>query len=695
MNNPDLDLAWQLVQDTGCNVFLTGKAGTGKTTFLRELVKKTHKRNVVLAPTGIAAINARGATLHSFFQLPFGPYIPGTDPRTSERNYKFSERKRRIIRSLDLVIIDEISMVRADLLDCVDAVLRRYRDRTRPFGGVQLLLIGDLQQLAPVAKQDEWEMLRPYYDTQYFFSSRALREVGFVTVELRHVYRQSDERFIELLNRVRNNQADDAVLAALNARYMPGFSPSQDEGYIRLTTHNYQADNINQRELDKLDSEPHTYDAEIWKEFPEMSYPTADALTLKVGAQVMFVKNDPSPSKSYFNGMIGTVVSMSKGGVKVLPQGGHEALAVVPDTWENMRYNLNSESHEIEEELIGTFTQLPLKTAWAITVHKSQGLTFERAIIDVQHSFSHGQTYVALSRCKSLEGLVLSAPIPRHAIITDNDVVGFTQRIPEQIPTPDRLRDMQREYYLQLIYELYSFVPLRAALDAYVRYADENLYRQCPEELQQWREAQKQFEKQVLQVAASFAIQCQRLVMAGYEYAEDAFLQERCRKAAGWFLEQLEQLSVATRTIHVKTGNKAYAQRLVELMAELLEQLRVKRTLLNYVSHNGFRQATYMRQRALVALGPDEESKPSRATKSKTTRGKAAAGGKSTASGKGSAKGRAKSAQSTASAHSAAETPLTSHRPYDQKSEEPNPYVGEEILGDYEDINLDYDGLPY
>lgn len=691
MKNAELELAWQLVQGTGCNVFLTGKAGTGKTTFLRELVKKTRKRNVVLAPTGIAAINARGATLHSFFQLPFGPYIPGTDPRVSERNYKFSERKRRIIRSLDLVIIDEISMVRADLLDCVDAVLRRYRDRTRPFGGVQLLLIGDLQQLAPVAKADEWEMLRPYYATQYFFSSRALAEAGFVTVELKQVYRQSDEYFIDLLNRVRNNQADDTVLAALNARYKPGFQPHEDEGYIRLTTHNHQADTINQRELDKLVSESHTYHAEIWKEFPEMSYPTAEDLELKVGAQVMFIKNDPSPAKNYFNGMIGTVVQMSPSSVKVLPQGGKAAIEVVNDTWENMRYTLNAETHEIEEELIGTFSQLPLKTAWAITVHKSQGLTFERAIIDVQYSFSHGQTYVALSRCKSLEGLVLSAPIPRHAIITDNDVVGFTRQIPEQIPTPDRLRDMQREYFLQLIYELYSFVPLRGALDAYIRYADENLYRQQPESLQQWREARQAFETQMLQVASGFSLQCQRLVMAGYDYADDAFLQERCRKAAGWFLEHIEHLSEAARTITMQTRNKAVAQRLAELMAELLEQIRIKRTLLDYVYHNGFRQDTYMHQRALAFMGPDDKSKPSRATKGKTTRGKSTGKAK-TARTKSSA-----TSPSTSSVDVTATHAKNYQRAMEEALAEENSYVGEDVMDDYTaiDIDLNYDGLPY
>lgn len=603
--NSELELAWQLVQNTGCNVFLTGKAGTGKTTFLRNFCAKTNKRTVVLAPTGIAAINAQGSTLHSFFQLPFGPYIPGTTQRSNEKGYKFSEKKRRLIRSLDLVIIDEISMVRADLLDSVDAALRRFRDRTKPFGGVQLLLIGDLQQLAPVVKPEEWALLQPYYDTQYFFSSLALKEAGYVTVELKKVYRQSEEEFIALLNKVRNNEADAAVLQALNSRFIPNFNPSPSEGYIRLTTHNRQADAINEREMNALTSEPHTYKAEIRKEFPELSYPTAEELTMKVGAQVMFVKNDSTLPKRYFNGMIGTVVSMTDSCINVLPQGGSEHISVTPEQWENTRYNLNEETKEIEEELLGTFSQMPLKPAWAITVHKSQGLTFERAIIDVQYSFSHGQTYVALSRCKSLDGIVLSAPIPAHAIINDINVVAFTKSIPQQIPTEDKVRDLKRAYFLSLMAELFTFHGIRNAFDAYLRHLEEWLYKQCGESVQQWKEARGKFEQQVYNVSGNFALQYQRMINADYNYASNEQLQERCKKGAAWFRKELEKLATLLKNIQISTKNKAVAEREATLKAEFKEQLSVKLQLLKETETEGFNVERYVHTRAIATLGAD------------------------------------------------------------------------------------------
>lgn len=603
--NSELELAWQLVQNTGCNVFLTGKAGTGKTTFLRNFCAKTNKRTVVLAPTGIAAINAQGSTLHSFFQLPFGPYIPGTTQRSNEKGYKFSEKKRRLIRSLDLVIIDEISMVRADLLDSVDAALRRFRDRTKPFGGVQLLLIGDLQQLAPVVKPEEWALLQPYYDTQYFFSSLALKEAGYVTVELKKVYRQSEEEFIALLNKVRNNEADAAVLQALNSRFIPNFNPSPSEGYIRLTTHNRQADAINEREMNALTSEPHTYKAEIRKEFPELSYPTAEELTMKVGAQVMFVKNDSTLPKRYFNGMIGTVVSMTDSCINVLPQGGSEHISVTPEQWENTRYNLNEETKEIEEELLGTFSQMPLKPAWAITVHKSQGLTFERAIIDVQYSFSHGQTYVALSRCKSLDGIVLSAPIPAHAIINDINVVAFTKSIPQQIPTEEKVRDLKRAYFLSLMAELFTFHGIRNAFDAYLRHLEEWLYKQCGESVQQWKEARGEFEQQVYNVSGNFALQYQRMINADYNYASNEQLQERCKKGAAWFRKELEKLATLLKNIQISTKNKAVAEREATLKAEFKEQLSVKLQLLKETETEGFNVERYVHTRAIATLGAD------------------------------------------------------------------------------------------
>lgn len=609
--NKELNLAWQLVQNTGCNVFLTGKAGTGKTTFLREFYAKTHKRAVILAPTGIAAINANGSTLHSFFQLPFGPYIPGTQIRQGERNFRFSERKRKLIRSLDLVIIDEISMVRADLLDSVDAALRRFRDPQRPFGGVQLLLIGDLQQLAPVVKPEEWAMLESYYDTPYFFSSLALKKAGYVAVELNKVYRQSEETFINLLNKVRNNEADATVLQQLNARFVPNFVPKPEEGYIRLTTHNRQADKINVEEMGRLDSEPHTYKAEIWSDFPELSYPTAECLTLKVGAQVMFVKNDSSLQKRYFNGMIGTVTSMSENSLQVLPQGATESICVTPEQWEHNQYTMNEATKEIEEVLLGTFTQMPLKPAWAITVHKSQGLTFERAIIDVQYSFSHGQTYVALSRCRSLEGIVLSAPIPPYAIINDRQVVDFTRSIPEQVPSDDHVQELKRDYYLALVAEVFTFHPLRAALSAYIRHLEEFMLKLCSEAVAAWKKAQAEFEKQVYEVSGSFGVQYRRIITADYDYATNEMLQERCKKGAEWFGKRLGEVLVTFNSAKVATKNKAVAEREQKLREELKEQLKLKMLLLADVEKNGFDPERYLHKRALATIGSAEKKKES------------------------------------------------------------------------------------
>lgn len=617
-SNQELELSWNLVENTGVNIFLTGRAGTGKTTFLRDLVKRTQKRCVVLAPTGIAAINAGGSTLHSFFQLPFGPFIPNAGV-VDQRSFRFSKQKIRMIRSLDLVIIDEISMVRADLLDSVDSVLRRYRDRTRPFGGVQLLMIGDLQQLAPVAKAEEWELLRNYYDTQYFFSSHALKESGFVTVELQTVYRQSNAEFVQLLNSVRTNAADASVLMRLNGRYIPDFSPSEEEGYIRLTTHNAMADRFNGQKLKDLPSESIVYEAEVIADFPELAYPTAQRLELKIGAQVMFVKNDSSPSKRFFNGLLGRVTRIGADFVEVLPHNASEPITVTREIWNNTRYVLDKDTKNIEEEIIGTFSQIPLKLAWSITVHKSQGLTFEKAIIDVQYSFTHGQTYVALSRCRSLEGMVLSAPIPAHAIINDPQISAFTESIPAQVPTPSRLRELEREYFLSLVAELFDFRLVRYAFDAYLRVVDEHLYRQYPKALERLKQYREDFSQHVDQVASTFAVQYVNLIRQGFDYASDTVLQERCMKGAAYFADEMQKMRSFYDSLHIESNNKVVAERLQRYGDEWYQNIRVKFCLLSFVAVKGFYHDSYLRQRALVAV---EEDKPKITQKRKNAKGK-------------------------------------------------------------------------
>ena len=609
--NPELELAWRLVERTGTNLFLTGKAGTGKTTFLRRLQSRLPKRMIVLAPTGIAAINAGGVTIHSFFQLPFAPYVPESSfaaGGNSSYRFRFGKNKINIMRSVDLLVIDEISMVRADLLDAVDAVLRRYRSRNAPFGGVQLLLIGDLQQLAPVAKDEEWAMLSRYYDTPYFFSSHALQQTDYCTVELQTVYRQSDGRFLSLLNAIRENRCDPRMLELLNARYKPGFIPSREDGYIRLVTHNAQAQAINGRELDKLLGTPHTFHATIEGKFPEYSYPTDNELTLKKGAQVMFVKNDTSGEHRYYNGMIGEVSALSDTHVEVCPQGSDTPIVLQPEEWSNARYVLDEESREITEEVEGVFRQYPLKLAWAITVHKSQGLTFDRAIIDVSASFAHGQAYVALSRCRTLEGLVLSERIPASAIINDEAVDGFTREARAATPDGARVAEMEREYFLRVLSELFDFQPLYAQMNAFTRIVDEHLYKLYPKQLAIYKESIVRFKEKVLDVSRKFAGQYTRLVSQSTDYRHDALLQERVSAAAHYFLTELNPLYPAMMAKAPEADNKQVSKRLTAAHDELKDTFRLKTGLLEFVEKDGFRLAAFLKQKAILSIGDTDTS---------------------------------------------------------------------------------------
>lgn len=606
MSNPEKELARKIVENTNTHLFLTGKAGTGKTTFLRQLRETTAKRMVVLAPTGIAAINAGGVTIHSFLQIPFAPYVPGATYR--QEQLRMSERKKKLIRSLDLVVIDEISMVRADLLDNIDEVLRRHRDRHRPFGGVQLLMIGDLQQLSPVVKDEDWALLSRYYETPYFFSALAFRTAEFATIELQRVYRQSDEHFLQLLNAVRTNTADRTVLEALNRRYLPDFQPDRREGYIRLVTHNHQADQINDAELAALSSRAYTYRALIRKNFPEHAYPTAEELTLKVGAQVIFVKSDSSGEKRYFNGMLGEVVSLSESSVGVRAHDSGEEIAVEREVWLNARYVLNEESKEIEEVVEGSFEQYPLRTAWAITIHKSQGLTFERAIIDATSSFAHGQTYVALSRCKTLEGLVLAAPIPPHAIIQDRSVLQFTRHVAATFPGEERVQEMERKFYLQLVGELFDFAPVQEELQHFVRLLDEHYYKQFAATLADFKSLQHDFLEKVVEVAVRFHAQFSRLIYEHADYSVHPLLQERLQKGASYFHSQLSPLSDRLAQTPLATNNKEVKKRTEKAVAALKTALRIKLTLLRSVGNEGFDRARYQQLRAVAALDDEDET---------------------------------------------------------------------------------------
>lgn len=624
--NSQLDLAFNFLQHTGTHLFLTGKAGTGKTTFLKQLKERSPKRMIVVAPTGVAAINAGGVTIHSFFQLPFGPYLPDREPadRTSGKSFshKFSREKINLIRSMDLLVIDEISMVRADLLDAISDVLRRYKDRTKPFGGVQLLLIGDLQQLAPVAKEEEWNLLKGYYPSAFFFDSKALKESRYLCIELTQVYRQDDDRFVGLLNRIRENCFDAETLEALNRRYIPNFVPDDGAGYITLTTHNYLAQQINNRKLDELPGRSYAFSAEIKEDFPAYSYPTDERLALKLGAQVMFVKNDSSGERRYYNGKIGRVVSIGPDRIVVSDKEGCE-IEVNREVWTNVKYSLDPDTKEITETLAGTFSQYPLKTAWAITIHKSQGLTFEHAVIDASAAFSHGQVYVALSRCKSLEGLVLSRPLTANALIKDERISEYTEALSQKHPGADELQADQQRYFLELAVELVDFSSIQQRLQyaAYVVYS--HLQRLYPELSNRYASTRDQFRSEVTEVGERFKQQLTRMIGGNARCLTDPAIQERIRKGSAYFLEQIEKYGAPLlRASRVEIDNKEARKAVEQAVERLATELTVKQATLE-ACREGFCIVTYLSAKAKASIEPAASGRKRNADRSSSRNRKA------------------------------------------------------------------------
>jgi hypothetical protein len=575
LENRQLRLAFEYVQDTGRNLFLTGKAGTGKTTFLHTLKTRSPKRMIVVAPTGVAAINAGGVTIHSFFQLPFGPLVPDLegDGDRPGSHYRFSRQKIDIIRSLDLLVIDEVSMVRADLLDGIDAVLRRFRPGDRPFGGVQLLMIGDLQQLAPVVKDDEWEILRSHYPTMFFFSSLALARTRFVSIELQHIYRQSNARFIDLLAKVRENQMDEADLIALNKRWNPVLAHETPEGTITLTTHNYQAQKINEVRLIALPGKAKRFEARVEGEFPPYAFPTSSELVLKPGAQVMFVKNDSSPEKLFFNGKIGRVKRLTGDGLVVECPGDPGPIMVEPAEWKNIKYILNEATHQIEETESGKFIQFPLKLAWAITIHKSQGLTFDKVIIDARSAFADGQVYVALSRCRTLEGLVLSTPIESRSIKSSAVVREFALHIEQDTPDQDQLKEAKRDYQVILLNELFDFSILLRGLFSCLKITNEYktvLVGVTPAFFGRVIDAVK---AEITGVADKFTIQRGQIIGDMVELETCSLLQERVGKAADYFSSKIETLvTQPLQAVSAETDNREAGKALQKVLEAVLQE---------------------------------------------------------------------------------------------------------------------------
>ncbi|MDD6210237.1 MAG: AAA family ATPase [Bacteroidales bacterium] len=596
--NKQLELAYRFVQETGKHIFLTGKAGTGKTTFLKNLKQNISKRLIVTAPTGVAAINAGGVTLHSFFQLPFSPYIPGHPSNIVHR--RFGKEKINLIRSLDLLVIDEISMVRADILDAVDDVLRYCRRNGKPFGGVQLLLIGDLQQLAPVVKEEEWHILNEHYISPYFFYSKAFAATQYVCIELEHIYRQSDPDFIYVLNKIRENKPDDLTLNLLDKCYRSFLSLKEKEGYITLCTHNRQASVINDSHMGSLPGEPYLFRAEIKDDFPEYLYPTEIELELKEGAQVMFVRNDSSPEKRFFNGKIGRIVHLSSEKVEVLCENEFAPIVVERAEWDNTKYVVDDVTKEITQTVIGSFSQIPLKPAWAITVHKSQGLTFDKVIIDINAAFAHGQVYVALSRCRTLEGLVLTSPFKKAAVISDLTLQEFSQKIQCASDLELEFTAATRLYYKEQLTELFDFSEMQRILYSLQRSLDDHFSQLYPAQYALWIKAILLFRNEIIEISSRFCRQLAQMVDAYDGYAENPVLKERIEKGGIYFMEKIEAIEKDLPLLSVfSSDNKIVVKAMKEISERYYKELYLKKSVLPLV-HEGFNLLSYLDVKAKV-----------------------------------------------------------------------------------------------
>jgi len=548
MENFEFETAENFINYTNTPLFLTGKAGTGKTTFLRHIIRTTPKNCVVIAPTGVAAMNAGGVTIHSMFGLPTKTFIPSNDPvdpnlanneQMLSSHFHYRGEKVQVLRELELLVIDEVSMVRADLLDAIDFALRYVRRNNLPFGGVQVLLIGDMYQLPPVVKDDEWILLQNYYKSHYFFDSKVFSKIHPVYIELKKIYRQSDRNFIRILNNIRHQDLQEDDYEELKLLYKPDFIP-EEKGFITLTTHNKKADAINERELQRLEGREDQFAAEVNGDFFENMFPTDAVLRIKLGAQVMFVKNDTSGEKKYFNGKIGIVEEIDfEEGLTVRFPDTDEKIKVEKETWENIRYNLNAVENKIEQDRVGTFKQYPLRLAWAITIHKSQGLTFEKAVIDAGESFAPGQVYVALSRCISMENMVLHSLITNRNIYSDPRIVDFSTRIMGENLLENQLEAGKKQYAFDKLLQLFSFHKLIERIDYWEKVVSKmktvNLF-----EIKAQADGLRKILKELNAVAGKFNIQLQQIIDSSETEAnKTALLKERVTKAVDYFVDNL------------------------------------------------------------------------------------------------------------------------------------------------------------
>lgn len=620
--NPQIDLAEKYINNTNISIFLTGKAGTGKTTLLHHIAETCPKRNVIVAPTGVAAVNAGGVTIHSFFQLPFDPFLPDipelvTEYQLPEHKKQLRKEKLNIIRTLDLLIIDEISMVRADLLDAIDDCLRRYRRSRKPFGGVQLLMIGDIQQLPPVVTDAEKPYMDRVYPSPFFFNSKALQQLQFVTIELTTVYRQQDAHFISILNDIRDNKFSPDILQQLNQRYIPNFAPPANDHYIQLTTHNHQADRINQKEMDQLPAEVQLFEASVSGNFPESSTPTSTRLQLKKGAQVMFVKNDSSGAHRYYNGKIGTVQDIiTKDGKKIISvvDENGDTILVDKESWENIKYEIDPKDKQIKQKVDGTFTQYPLRLAWAVTIHKAQGLTFDHVIINASQAFSYGQVYVALSRCRTLEGLVLSAPISSSNMFANQDIEHFTQNF-TSVPTLQQyLPFYQQNYYFEILKELFDFSLLDRELTRIHSIFQNHLKKTYQAQTATLSSSLITFQEKVVSVAEKFLLQASRIAQtATTPIEENAFLHERILRAADYFFGQLTMLNdTLSDLFQVEVSNQEVKQDLEQQAENYTADLQLKISLFTIFKEQPFDPQRYLNTKNSSLLNKTKEKKTSK-----------------------------------------------------------------------------------